>query len=213
MKANFETGLKICSKCRRELPLDSFYKRERYNDGLDLQCIDCRREKQKEVNKTESHKENQKRYQSSEKGKLQTKRMNQKTLEYKKDWVKRKREEDYIFKLKMDLRTRFNHMISDYHLFKWRSTFTYIGCSIEDFVKYIENQFQEGMSWDNYGSWHIDHILPLDCFNLKEERELFIAWNYRNLQPLWASENCSKSNKVPENVEELINNLRGEIKC
>lgn len=208
MKANFETGLKICSKCRRELPLSFFYKRERYNDGLDLQCIECRRERQRIVNATAEHRENQKRYQQSKKGRLQTKVANKRSLEYKRNWIKTKRESDMEFKIVTNLRTRFNHMISDYHLHKWNSTFIYLGCTVDIFIKYIESQFQEGMTWENYGQWHIDHIIPLIYFDLTKEENLYIAWNYRNLQPLWSSENYSKAGKIPYDVEEKISKIK-----
>ena len=208
MKANFETGLKICSKCRRELPLSSFYKRENYNDGLDLQCVECRRERQRIVNATTKHRENQKRYQQSKKGKLQTKAANKRFLEYKRNWVKTKRESDIEFKIATNLRTRFNHMISDYHLYKWNSTFIYLGCTVDAFVDYFEDLFQKGMTWENYGQWHIDHIIPLTYFDLTKEENLYIAWNYRNLQPLWGGENCSKAGKIPYDVEERISKIK-----
>ena len=49
------------------------------------------------------------------------------------------------------------------------------------------------MSWDNYGTWHIDHILPLSKFDLSKREDFLIACNYKNLQPLWADENIRKS--------------------
>ncbi|MEJ1937270.1 hypothetical protein WDZ92_44315, partial [Nostoc sp. NIES-2111] len=36
-----------------------------------------------------------------------------------------------------------------------------LGISIEDFRAYIAAMFQPGMTWDNYGQWHLDHIKPL----------------------------------------------------
>ena len=43
---------------------------------------------------------------------------------------------------------------------KEMSSTEYLGCNIETFKKHIEQQFTEGMSWENYGEWHIDHKIP-----------------------------------------------------
>lgn len=67
-----------------------------------------------------------------------------------------------------------------------------LGCSYSKFVSHIESKFKDGMSWKNYGKWHIDHIKPLKLFNLSNREEFLKACHYTNLQPLWASENCSK---------------------
>ena len=52
------------------------------------------------------------------------------------------------------------------------------------------------MSWSNRGEWHIDHIIPCSSFNLLDEKEQEKCFHYTNLQPLWAAENLSKSNKI-----------------
>ena len=66
----------------------------------------------------------------------------------------------------------------------------------ETFGKVVEEQFVDGMSWDNYGiyGWHIDHIIPLS--SAKTEEEIFKLCHYTNLQPLWAVDNLKKSNKL-----------------
>lgn len=71
-----------------------------------------------------------------------------------------------------------------------------LGCSIEDFKIYLSSLFKPGMTWDNYGDWHIDHKKPLSRFDLTDETQLAEACHWTNLQPLWASENSSKGNRV-----------------
>lgn len=72
-----------------------------------------------------------------------------------------------------------------------------LGCSIEELKIHLEKQFQEGMTWDNWkhDGWHIDHIKPLASFDLNNPINVKIALNYKNLQPLWAADNWSKSDK------------------
>lgn len=74
---------------------------------------------------------------------------------------------------------------------KTRRTNEYIGCSYETLKTHIENKFKDGMSWDNMGKWHLDHKIPL-C-SAKNETELILLFNYKNIQPLWAYENLSKA--------------------
>ena len=72
-----------------------------------------------------------------------------------------------------------------------------MGCNIDFLKKYIAKKFTKGMSWDNYGlyGWHIDHIKPCSCFDLTKPEQQKLCFHYSNLQPLWAKDNISKSNK------------------
>jgi hypothetical protein len=73
-----------------------------------------------------------------------------------------------------------------------------LGCSIKEFKEYIEKQFKDGMNWNNWckDGWHIDHIKPLNSFNLTDREDLLKAVHYTNLQPLWARDNFNKSDKI-----------------
>jgi len=72
-----------------------------------------------------------------------------------------------------------------------------LGCSIDEFKLHIEAQWQPEMSWSNHATdgWHIDHIVPLDSFDLTDPMQLKKACHYTNLQPLWWLANVQKSNK------------------
>lgn len=75
---------------------------------------------------------------------------------------------------------------------KSSKTFDLLGCSFELLKEYIEQQFKDGMSWENHGKWHIHHKILLSW--AKNEEELKELCKYTNLQPLWTEDNLSKKN-------------------
>ncbi len=79
-----------------------------------------------------------------------------------------------------------------------------MGCDIEFFKKYIEEQFSEGMSWNNWSlhGWHLDHKIPISWFNLENEHCRKCAFHYTNMRPAWAKYNVLKNNKFAD----LLNN-------
>jgi hypothetical protein len=70
------------------------------------------------------------------------------------------------------------------------------GCSPKQLRAHIERQFNRGMSWETYGRWHVDHIVPCSAFDLTEARQIRICFNWQNLRPLWGAENVSKASKL-----------------
>ena len=67
-----------------------------------------------------------------------------------------------------------------------------LGCSIPEFQAHISVQFQPGMSWENWGDWHLDHKRPLASFDLTDPEQVKLACHYTNYQPLWAVDNLVK---------------------
>lgn len=67
--------------------------------------------------------------------------------------------------------------------------------SLDELTERLERLFVDGMSWDNYGKWHIDHIKPCAAFDLTDPKQFDECWALRNLQPLWASDNIRKGAK------------------
>ena len=61
----------------------------------------------------------------------------------------------------------------------------------------------EGMSWENHGDWHVDHIRPCCSYDLTIEEEQKKCFHYTNLQPLWAEENLSKGGAYTEEVNNI----------
>jgi hypothetical protein len=70
----------------------------------------------------------------------------------------------------------------------------YLGCDVKTFKRHLAEQFEEGMSWDNYGKWEIDHIIPMKYKNPSIE-EIIVRLHYTNTQPMWKSQNSSKKNR------------------
>jgi hypothetical protein len=79
---------------------------------------------------------------------------------------------------------------------KTEKTFELIGCSPTEFRSYIEKMFVDGMAWENYGKWHVDHIIPISSFDLNILEERQKAFHYTNCQPLWAIDNLKKGVKL-----------------
>lgn len=73
-----------------------------------------------------------------------------------------------------------------------------VGYKLENLKKHLEKQFINGMNWDNYGLWHIDHIIPVSAFNFQKHNNIDFkkCWNLKNLQPLWKKDNLEKLGKL-----------------
>ena len=96
--------------------------------------------------------------------------------------------------LAVRLRSRFHKALRG--KFKAGSAIRDLGCSIAYFKAYIAQQFTEGMTWDNYGEWHLDHKRPLAAFDLTSREDWLRAAHYTNYQPLWAEDNHTKNAKL-----------------
>jgi hypothetical protein len=78
-------------------------------------------------------------------------------------------------------------------------TINLLGCSINEYKKYLESKFDKNMNWGNYGTyWHIDHIIPVSRFDLSDAHQQEQAFNYNNTRPLEAKANISKRDKLTE---------------
>jgi hypothetical protein len=168
------TGKKCC-KCKCWQPLIEYNYSKTHWDNLRVDCKKCL---------TEWRKENRKI-------------LNEKHKEYEKN----RKLTDAEFKLIKTLRSRLSRAIKRQKSNKCDTTIELLGCSISFLKIFLEAKFKEGMTWENHGKWHIDHIKPCASFNLLDEEEQKKCFHYTNLQPLWASENLSKGCKyIDENL-------------
>jgi hypothetical protein len=107
-----------------------------------------------------------------------------------------KRENDIDFKLKCNLRKRLSFLLRNSFSNKSEQTMVYLGCSIDFFKNYLSNNFIDGMSFENYGEWHLDHIVPCYYFDLNIEEDRKKCFHYTNFQPLWAVDNLKKNKRL-----------------
>lgn len=169
----------------------SEYDKERYKR--------IRKEKlayQKEYQKTnrEKYLEYQKSYNKNNKEKYKDYRALHKERydQHRKNWRK-KQENNPLYKLTKRVRSLTLKAIKRAGYDKKSKTAEILGIDFESFKNYIESQFIEGMSWGNFGEWHIDHKTPISWG--KNEEEILELSHYKNLQPLWAGDNLSKGNR------------------
>lgn len=99
--------------------------------------------------------------------------------------------EDINYRLKVRLRIKVHQALRG--RLKSARTFELVGCSLPHLKKYLGQKFTEGMSWANYGEWHIDHIRPCASFDLSRPSQQRACFHYSNLQPLWGSDNLAKN--------------------
>lgn len=108
--------------------------------------------------------------------------------------LKNKRDTEPLYKMTVNLRSRTCIAFKSNGWKKGSPTKELLGIDFPIAKKHIERQFKKGMSWDNYGDWHIDHVIPLAI--AKCEKELMDLCHYSNLQPLWKTENLQKGKKI-----------------
>jgi len=117
----------------------------------------------------------------------------EKLNEQQKTYRKQSQDKNKIYKKYYDLKNR--------HLCAWRSvlkcnlrrigkkkegtTLELLGYSALELKIHLEKLFTEDMSWDNYGEWHVDHIVGVIFFDITTPANIVNALS--NLRPMWAT--------------------------
>ncbi len=223
-------GSKTCIKCNEEKDI------KRFRPARSV-CYDCSNEKRKGYMK-EYYEQNKKEWKEKERlrneRKLRLQDEEEKSKECKecsevksvkefrlnrnlckecekkwnREWVLDKRHTDPIFKFISNCRTRLIQTIKKEN--KYQGTNRYLGENIELIKLWFEFNFSDNMNWENQGSvWHIDHVIPVSRFNLQTEDDVITCFNWKNLSPLLAKENLTKSNNIVlTQIQEHIETLR-----
>jgi hypothetical protein len=151
--------------------------------------------------KGEEIKENKKKYYQENKEEI--KKYHEANKEKRNEKKRLKFKTDIDFRIKETLKSRIGDVLKNKKIHK---TNILIGTSKQILKNWLYHQFDENQSWDNYGEyWHIDHVIPIDFFDLSIEREQLICFNWSNLRPLQKNENMEKSNKILK--DEILNHI------
>jgi hypothetical protein len=179
----FHVQRKICTRCKIDKSYEDFYLDPSRKSGLKPECKDCLAKRAKDnwiINKdilTPIRKEQSEIRKAT--GGLRPKISVQ-------------------TKLARRLRTRTAMAIRQNN--KGGSAVADLGCSIDEFKVWLESQFVEHMSWDNWGKgpgyWNIDHKIPLSSADLSDFNEFQKVAHFTNLQPLWFEDNMAKFNRL-----------------
>lgn len=182
-QVRLETPTKVCSGCQESKTKSEFGPRKGSVDGLHGFCRACR----------------------NEKNRLLRERLPEVCAQWSANWAKKnpeKRRAKYrrwaskpVNKLHLAVVSRVYECLKAGK--QARSTESLIGYTFKELRSHLEKQFLRGMTWDNYGEWHVDHIIPLSTFHIQshDDPNLKAAWAMSNLRPLWATDNLKKSAK------------------
>lgn len=170
-----------CRTCKSAMDLASYHKNSTKRKQYRKEYLDNNPDKREKMNN-------------------QVKEWRQKNPKYITDWIDNKIKTDPNYYLKSRISNSLGMSLKGGKLEK---TVWYLGCSIKDLKIHLEKQFTEGMNWDNKGKfgWHIDHIKPLNTFNLENIDEIKACWHYTNLRPLWWYDNIRR----PKNGSDIKN--------
>lgn len=136
-----------------------------------------------------------------------------------RNWERQQLKTNPAYKLKKNLRGALRNRLHRFKVAKKTSALKYLPKDDLDLLKVIENTWTEGMTWDNHGegpgTWQVDHIIPFAYFSdeeiLKKEIQDILC-HPLNLRAMWTKDNLAKSDTPPENVVELIEMIKNEIK-
>lgn len=203
---------KCCGRCKNFKNFDKFNYCKNTWDNMRNTCKDCL--KQERNSKKEQMSEYNKKYwqKTKEHKKQKDKEYRVAHYEHHKEnharWRREKyqkmkqenSEEFHKYKIKTNISRRIREILGQN---KSDTCVKYVGCSLDELKNHLETTFSNGMSWDNYGEWHIDHIIPCTAFNMHDDTEKLACFNYKNLQALWSKDNIQKSNKFDLKQKEL----------
>lgn len=197
LKLEMET--KPCRKCKEIKTLDMFNRTAK--GTLTLYCQPClaqakeeRLEKARQYRHDNKEEYNQRAREKYARNKEKVLQYHQNRKALRNEWKRNKGKSDPVFRAKESMKVRIHDLLKNV---KAHKTNKLMGCSKAELQEWLTSQFGNEYSWDTYGNqWHIDHVVPINFFNLQNADEQLICFNWSNLRPLKTDKNVSKSNKL-----------------
>lgn len=180
----FEAGLKECSLCKKGLPVEAFHKHAGMLFGLASRCRLCTKRTRNQTGKNKASAPRRERFRDKEK----------KRIDDRNWYLKKKRCHKYA--LSRSMRNMVRRVMGLCDAKRHSTTCQTLGYLPEQLRQRMEYGFLPGMSWDNYGEWHIDHKIPVSLMIERGETRPEIINALSNLQPMWASDNSRKGNRL-----------------
>jgi len=201
-KYYMDTNGRYCSKCKQYKVWKNFNKDNKDNKGINEYGSICKSCKAKRS--AQYHKQNKEII--AKKG-AKWRRENK---EHIKERQKIRLQNDPEYKLTRKLRSRVRSAIKAQNTKKSGHTMKLIGCSPKFLINHFNTAASNGLKFGNKDI-EVDHIIPCISFNLSDELEQYICFNWRNQQLLTAFDNRSKHDTPPDNVEELYNDIKEHV--
>lgn len=201
-------GKKKCGRCGEAKEVEeNFTQSSRNPTGFSTRCKACDSEfyEAQKVDPlfVERHREGARRWNKNPKNKeartiSKAKSDKKNRLKIRARWNSRMKT-DIQFRLSVQLRVRLadamRRLIQGKKPREHTSAVRDLGCSIPELMTHLEAKFTDGMTWKNYGEWHIDHVKALANFDLRDQEQVKVACHFSNLQPLWAADNIAKGDR------------------
>jgi len=208
---------KRCAKatCKKWKKLSEFGKKRSAWDGLRSYCKQCECLRQKLYLQNpaakKKRKEYDKMYSRSNRGKQRDKKYRESTNGKEKRRLQKKRHREKYknnleWKIRQYMSSRAWEIFNKVKRTKNISTVRMFGCDILQLRHHIEKQFKVFMTVNNHGKsgWHLDHRIPCKAFDLSNPLHQRVCFWYKNLQPMWASENIKKNDKYKEEDKQAL---------
>ena len=190
---------KKCIKCEVTKPVDGFNRDRKRADGRQRYCRDCQKSYDSRYRDDNKEKLSQYYQDTKERKKQYAQEHKEDRRIYQKEYKRNRNANDPAFVLRSNVNRHIHHALKRAGGSKaGESVLQYLPYTIEELKEHLQNQFVEDMSWDNYGEWHIDHIYPQSKlpYDSMSHPNFLKCWALDNLQPLWASANITKGNKI-----------------
>lgn len=183
------SGMKRCPCCEEAKEFSFFVKRK--IGGYYSYCLDCCKEQSNEKRLADIENDRKKKLKSWRKRIVENGDAMRKARNVHRNG---KRKTNVLFALECRIRSNLGTSFRRLGYTKRSRTYKILGCDWDFFKTHIERQFLKGMSWENRGSWHIDHITP--TATAETEEDLIALNHFTNLRPMWAKDNIAKSDTI-----------------